>query len=46
MEDDDIITLPKGLMAHMGWDDGTDLVAIVDGDTVILKRDDDVHPED
>ena len=43
---EDIITLPADLLARMGWDEGTGLIAIIDGDTVILKRDEeDVHPE-
>lgn len=45
MKNPDIISLPEGLLAHMGWDEDTELIAIVDGDTVILKRDDDVHTE-
>jgi len=45
MEDTDIITLPPDLLAHMGWDQGTELIAIVDGDSVILRRDEDVHTE-
>jgi hypothetical protein len=43
---EDIITLPPNLLAHMGWDESTQLIAIVDGDSVILRRDEDVYSQD
>lgn len=45
MKNDDIIILPESLLAHMGWDENTQLIAIVDEDSVILRKDEDVYPE-